>query len=414
MASGHFQVVPATEQGRKFIMGDVHGNLVALKAVIESLKPENCLFIVGDLLDRGSDSAGVLDYLIEHIEQKKTPKIYMTRGNHEDVLVDYIHYRLNNDLHAHSRFHVTVSSSNPNILPKLIKQVNSQNEMVPEIKALNNNYGKWAHEVSNGKLAEYLHFISSLPYIIRVEGSNPFNVVHAGMPFDDRELLSRINTDLPLTKSEMRYCLHARMTSGSVPLKSNGRDYFSDRTYVGHEINGGARPDTNEINLDVALYYTHCILLMDHEKNECNLMRVNPQISTSPKVLEYIRRAGIVQLEINNHLFLQAILKKLAGIVETINVPPSEILLFNFKKAMENVLSKVKKENDFLKKISVLAEFANHMHKLSQLPKNKPSLFISIDFRKNGLVETCNNALPRDKLNLLLLPALPLSPPVTP
>jgi serine/threonine protein phosphatase 1 len=53
--------------GRIIAIGDIHGELTALKVLIEAIKlqPEDTLVSLGDYVDRGWDSAGVLNLLID-------------------------------------------------------------------------------------------------------------------------------------------------------------------------------------------------------------------------------------------------------------------------------------------------------------------------------------------------------------
>jgi serine/threonine protein phosphatase 1 len=76
--------LPRNQRGRDFVVGDVHG---AFDAVHEAMKaagfdptPDR-LFSVGDLVDRGLQSA----YCVEFLAQ---PFVYAVRGNHEDLLLE--------------------------------------------------------------------------------------------------------------------------------------------------------------------------------------------------------------------------------------------------------------------------------------------------------------------------------------
>lgn len=65
-------------------IGDVHGRLDLLQDRIEKLDPSLPIVLVGDYIDRGEDSAGVLDYLIAR------PNLYCLAGNHEQLMLDFI------------------------------------------------------------------------------------------------------------------------------------------------------------------------------------------------------------------------------------------------------------------------------------------------------------------------------------
>jgi serine/threonine protein phosphatase 1 len=73
--------------GRTFAIGDIHGDLVALATLFERL-PElvagDTVVFLGDYIDRGPDSAGVVKWVRE-LAAKSPAKIVCLRGNHEDA-----------------------------------------------------------------------------------------------------------------------------------------------------------------------------------------------------------------------------------------------------------------------------------------------------------------------------------------
>ncbi len=70
-------------------IGDIHGCLNALKKLIEKISPtpNDKLVFLGDYIDRGPDSKGVIDFLIEL--SKRTNCVFL-RGNHEQMLLDVV------------------------------------------------------------------------------------------------------------------------------------------------------------------------------------------------------------------------------------------------------------------------------------------------------------------------------------
>ena len=76
--------LPANQAGRDFIMGDLHGEFATLQRAIEGIgfDPEkDRLFSVGDLIDRGPDSAKCLRMACE-------PWFFVVAGNHEEFLIN--------------------------------------------------------------------------------------------------------------------------------------------------------------------------------------------------------------------------------------------------------------------------------------------------------------------------------------
>lgn len=76
---------------RTLIIGDIHGCLEMLKALMDKIdwRPEkDGLIFLGDYIDRGADSKGVIDYIIEL--KKMSGNIQCLMGNHEELFLRYI------------------------------------------------------------------------------------------------------------------------------------------------------------------------------------------------------------------------------------------------------------------------------------------------------------------------------------
>ena len=87
-------------QARKiFIIGDIHGQLGMLETLMNTIawRPgRDELIFLGDYVDRGPNSKGVLDYLVSL--RRNCPFVRFALGNHEDMLRDYIS-GINQDLY---------------------------------------------------------------------------------------------------------------------------------------------------------------------------------------------------------------------------------------------------------------------------------------------------------------------------
>jgi serine/threonine protein phosphatase 1 len=71
---------------RTFAIGDIHGCAATLRRlVIEKLRPlpDDRILLLGDLIDRGPDSKGVLDFIFELRESGLS--VDSIRGNHEEM-----------------------------------------------------------------------------------------------------------------------------------------------------------------------------------------------------------------------------------------------------------------------------------------------------------------------------------------
>jgi serine/threonine protein phosphatase 1 len=78
--------MPENTVGRDFLVSDLHGHCSELDTILENLKfspATDRLFSVGDLIDRGPESAACLDLLEE-------PWFWAVRGNHEQMLIETI------------------------------------------------------------------------------------------------------------------------------------------------------------------------------------------------------------------------------------------------------------------------------------------------------------------------------------
>ncbi len=73
-------------EGRLIAIGDVHGCSVALKSLIEAIQPTplDTLVFLGDYIDRGPDSRGVVEQVIALAERCHVVPLL---GNHEEMLL---------------------------------------------------------------------------------------------------------------------------------------------------------------------------------------------------------------------------------------------------------------------------------------------------------------------------------------
>lgn len=76
---------------RSYVIGDIHGCSDELACLLEGipLEPSDRLVFLGDYIDRGPDSYGVISYLIEW-QRKGEQELIFLKGNHEDMFLSYI------------------------------------------------------------------------------------------------------------------------------------------------------------------------------------------------------------------------------------------------------------------------------------------------------------------------------------
>lgn len=67
-----------------WVIGDIHGCLVELNELLEQIPARDPLLFIGDYIDRGPDSAGVVDRVLQEAERS-----VFLKGNHEDMMMSY-------------------------------------------------------------------------------------------------------------------------------------------------------------------------------------------------------------------------------------------------------------------------------------------------------------------------------------
>ena len=80
-----FRPVNPSQPGRTIAVGDIHGCSVALTAVLQAAapQPEDTIITLGDHIDRGPDSRGVIERLLALAGRCRLIPLL---GNHEMLL----------------------------------------------------------------------------------------------------------------------------------------------------------------------------------------------------------------------------------------------------------------------------------------------------------------------------------------
>ena len=269
--SVHIKVLGHNEKGRDLVIGDVHGSLSALKTALAEMKvtENDRVFIVGDLVDRGEDSRGVLDFVMRH------QNIIPIRGNHEDLFLRFVKTRTELENTA---------------------DANLTEEKQDEAKIIFGNYmdngGHWTNDLSVEELERYVNYIETLPYLITVHGNEdaddanpsepvkkPFILGHASIPFTDEELIERLdNQDFELTPEQILYLTWARLNPepGNVAISNQYRGKESILAILGHTILAGIRRDMNEVVVDFGTFDSHAFCVLDMHANRAHLILKDP------------------------------------------------------------------------------------------------------------------------------------------
>lgn len=79
----------ASMGGRLIAIGDIHGCTAALDALLQAIAPaaDDTIVTLGDYVDRGSDSKGVIDRLIQLSQQCQLKALL---GNHEEMMLEVV------------------------------------------------------------------------------------------------------------------------------------------------------------------------------------------------------------------------------------------------------------------------------------------------------------------------------------
>lgn len=161
---------------RLIAIGDVHGCLDKLDRLLAEIGPRpgrDRLIFLGDLIDRGPDSRGVIDRVLDLIRSGLA--VTALKGNHEAMLLEAVHGQLGLGLWEINGGRATLSS-----------------------------YGLTGRPRPEDLPAEHLSFLASQPLFLR-EGETIF--VHAGLkpgrPLDRQE-----ERDLLWIRKEFIYSDH--------------------------------------------------------------------------------------------------------------------------------------------------------------------------------------------------------------
>jgi serine/threonine protein phosphatase 1 len=73
---------------RQLFISDIHGYALTFRALLQALKlkREDQLYLLGDYIDRGPDSQGVIDHIMQL--QASGFQVNCLRGNHEEMLLE--------------------------------------------------------------------------------------------------------------------------------------------------------------------------------------------------------------------------------------------------------------------------------------------------------------------------------------
>jgi serine/threonine protein phosphatase 1 len=77
--------------GRIFAISDIHGCASTFQKLVKEviqLQQSDNLYLIGDYIDRGNDSKGVVDFILQL--QEEGHHLFLLRGNHEQIMMDSV------------------------------------------------------------------------------------------------------------------------------------------------------------------------------------------------------------------------------------------------------------------------------------------------------------------------------------
>lgn len=209
---------------KKWVIPDIHGCVRTVKTLIENqIKPNknDQLIFIGDYIDRGPDSKGVIDYIMSL--QENDYNVVALMGNHEDYCV-----RAYEEDKKHRGFLGFRSKS----------RVQKEWEVHGGIQTMESFDATSPKDIPE----KYINWMKSLPYFIEVDN---FVIVHAGLnfnvedPFSDKRSMIWIR-DFKVDKEKIN---NKKVIHGHVPVNLEFIDLSIDN------------PDYKFIDLDNGVYF---------------------------------------------------------------------------------------------------------------------------------------------------------------
>lgn len=156
--------LPANEQGRDFVCGDIHGSYSCVQRFLTEInfdKTKDRFICAGDIVDRGPENEKCMELLFE-------PWFFCCMGNHEHMMMQYFLGGPYGSFWSHNGGHWGTK----------YKMWAASWETAGSIDpAAHTKLGEWVR-------ATIIHKITDLPYLITVEkrSGGIFHVLHAELP----------------------------------------------------------------------------------------------------------------------------------------------------------------------------------------------------------------------------------------
>lgn len=141
---------------RTAVIGDIHGCIDALQRLLDALPDDiKQIYSVGDLVDRGPDSKGVVQLCMDN-------NIKAVRGNHEDMFLDF--------LNGTKEYDESIFEMNGG--DKTIRSYGGESFEVPDM------YGSYTISSNCQVPDDHMEYLLSMPIFIETDD---FILSHAGI-----------------------------------------------------------------------------------------------------------------------------------------------------------------------------------------------------------------------------------------
>ena len=198
----------------RFVTTDIHGCAATLRHLVEDvlhLRPTDELYVLGDYVNKGPDSRGVLDYLMQL--PQRGYQVFCLRGNHDQDLLDAATGQSKVDWASDADYRLTLHSFGA-----------TQPSEIP---------------------AEYLSWLASLPF---QHDLPDFTLVHAGFDFRQPPEKMRADHHTMMTIKEFTFDASRmqgrRLLHGHVPTPTA-------------EVERRVQDQKESIGLDTGCVYRH-------------------------------------------------------------------------------------------------------------------------------------------------------------
>ena len=216
-----------------YCISDIHGCYDEFMQLLDEIRfsPDDTLYVLGDVIDRGKDPLGCLQFVME------TPNIHMLMGNHEQMMVDAL---FNNDGQDHLEHWF----------------YNGGDSTCSQFQGLGED-----------EKVRVIEFLTALPYLVEVKiGNQNYILVHAGIDVG-RVPKSMVSTANVLPKQSLEDLvwirekfLKRKALPKSITIFGHTPTFSIDKEYVGRVWKDAKHKDKTGID-GGCVYGGHLLVL---------------------------------------------------------------------------------------------------------------------------------------------------------